>query len=544
MRAHYQDMVQAADRATESLLRDMIRKEGHPHHGGFLNREDLMVHPGQSAGAMLVFSSCYCCPDSAYYLDQALREAMGFALDHCFRMQRPDGTFDLLISNFNSSPDTGFMMHSLARAWRILDRYTIRPEDRILQDRLASLIGKAADGMCNGGFHTPNHRWVIAAGLLLAYGILGKPEWKNMALLYLGEGIDVDENGEFTEKSTGVYNYVNDNALMIIGEELEEELYFDLARKNLDLTLCYLEPDGSLFTQNSVRVDKGEGDTSRRFLPHHYYHLYLLSAFLRDDPVHRGFADLLHRDKPQNALWLYLLKPGLREFEGEIMPIPEEFERFFPASRIVRNRRGDLSVTLLAGGSPNFLFVQKGSLRCHMRLCSSFFAVGQFCPGTIEKTSEGYRMSFAASGSYRLPFDTPPNTSVWSEMDHTKRRTVNHLNLIFAVDFTFTEHGVCFRVQVSGCDRVPLKLECCFTGNCVMTGEKFTMKATPGEWVIPGKGHVTAEMEGHRIRVGPAFASHRYAAGMRGSVLPSRQDYTVYFTEFTPVDTMVWIETE
>ncbi|MFO7637100.1 MAG: hypothetical protein R6W96_07310 [Clostridia bacterium] len=544
MRKHYPEIVRACDAAVASNLRRIISRPDHPDRGAFIGHPDGMMHPGASAGSLLSFSASYYCPDSRFHRDKDVLAAMGNALDHCFKVIRPDGTFDLLISNFHSAPDTGFIMHNLARAYRIMEKAGESREEQIVRERLYELIRISAAGLCNGGFHTPNHRWVVAAGLSMAHNITKEEYLREMALRYLSEGIDIDEYGEYTERSTGIYNYVNDNALLILAEEMERPEYLGYVARNLDMMLTYVEPDGSVFTQNSVRVDKGEGDTGKSFYPSHYYHLYLQAGALLDNRAYLGFADRIHRNNPQGDLWAYMIYGDLKELDTEPGQVPDSYEVFYPSSHILRKREGDLSLTILGGGSPNFLFLQKGRLRCYVRICASFFAVAQFKPVEITPVDGGYRMSDIARGSYRLPFDNPPPTSVWADMDHAGRKTVNHVALEYTVDVRPETDGVSLRVRTGGCDRVPLKVEFCFTGNSLVTGEDFHVNGTPGESLILGKGNVTVSLGTDRMILGPGFKTHHYAADMRGSLPKSSSDYTVYFTEYSNIDKTIRIRVE
>ena len=78
---------------------------------------------------------------------------------------------------------------------------------------------------------------------------------RKRAAQYLAEGVDEDEDGEYAERSTGNYNAVVNNAMFAIGQETGEELYYDYARKNLKMMLLYIDPDDTIFTQNSSRQD-------------------------------------------------------------------------------------------------------------------------------------------------------------------------------------------------------------------------------------------------------------------------------------------------
>lgn len=239
-------------------------------------------------------------------------------------------------------------------------------------------------------------------------------------------------------------------------------------------------------------------------------------------------------------LWLYMTVDGLSEYEPVFEELSDDFEVFFKPSNIVRKRKGDFGVTLL-GGSPNFLFVQIGRLRCYVRMCASFFAVAQFKANEITKTENGYSMEFTSFGRYKWPFETPPETSIWEDMDHTSRKSVNEVSLKFKIDFQIDEKSVTMNVKTEGCDRVPLKLEFCFTGGCAIAGPGFMLDGKAGNSVIVGAGEVKASLGLNEISVGPGFAEHKYAASMRGSVPKSNNDFTVYFTGFSNIEKTIEI---
>jgi hypothetical protein len=286
----------------------------------------------------------------------------------------------------------------------------------------------------------------------------------------------------------------------------------------------------------------------KSFYPVNYYHLYLEAAWKFKNPLFAEMADRIYESALRSgrgvpgALWLYMTDEGLKDFEPELKGLPENYEVFYEPSGIVRRRNGDMVVTLLAG-SPNFLFVQKGSLRCYVRMCASFFAVAQFKGGKLEKNQNGYSMDFTAVGSYKMPFDQPPGTSVWDSMDHSKRHYVNRMTLTFSTEFRFTGEGVEMKVATRGCDRVPMKMDFCFTGGCKIKGENFMVEGLPGNGMIAGSGKVGASLGTDRMEIGPAFMAHSYAADMRGSMPVDKSAYTVYFTAFTNVEKTIEIRT-
>jgi hypothetical protein len=539
---HYKCILKATERRGAAMLRNQIIDPDSSNFGGFMNHSEGLVYPSSGPGSLLTLIPLFIHTDSSFFGSEELRQRIRMVFDFAERVQREDGTFDLLTTNFYSSPDNGFIMHNLVRTWKILETYSASqvncPDCASLKDRLYKLIERTAAGMIRGGFHTPNHRWVIAAGLASAHAITGKEQLLTVAYQYLAEGIDCDENGEYTERSTGIYNAVNDNALIMLSDVLGDKELLDPVVRNLEMMFTYIEPDSTLFTWNSTRQDKGEGGVGAKFYLTPYYHLYLMMLTRKSDPRYAWLAGSifqnLGRDNPPSTLWLYMLEPELQTLEMDAQPPASAYEKFYESSGVVRFRKDNLAITLMRDSS-SFLFINTPELSGRMKLCASFFGKSQFKPEKLEKTGEGYRLTFKTSGDYRLPLDPPPESPIWEEMDHSRREHVRILDLELTVDILPRNDGVEIEVETAGCDRVPFKLEMIFDNGCLVTGESFVTQGGPGQSITATTGAVKVRKGGTALEIGPAFGVHNYTSAMRGSEPRNREGFTLYFTDFTPV---------
>lgn len=116
------------------------------------------------------------------------------------------------------------------------------------------------------------------------------------------------------------------------------------------------------------------------------------------------------------------------------------------------------------------------------------------------------------------------------------------VELSMCIKVSEIEGGVSLNIFTEGCDRVPFKLEFCFTPGYAINGESFMMTGEAGCNVTAKSGFVEVRDELDSILVGPAFANHFYTSAMRGSEPPSNQEFTVYFTDFTNLDRTVTIK--
>jgi len=557
-----------------------IRAEGSPDLGGIRDPLTGLVNPGETSRSLRLFASVFLDERSRYYLAPDIALGMQLALGFLERVQRPDGTFDLLTTNFFSAPDTGFTVHDLVYTYRLIEKCSSPDARAVLAvaasmhpvpsaapveqgratspgqagerlaegadsfaSRLQLLISRAGHGMCCGGFHTPNHRWVLAAALMMAYNVCGVERFAQSANKYLAEGIDCDHNGEFTERSAGIYNATNDSSLIILAEETGRSDLLAHVRRNLEMMLTYMDPDGTVFTQNSSRQDRSSvtGLSPARYLPLYLYmanqcgdeRFSAMAARIATQLRESGLADpdldsagLLH---------LLLLKPGLYQASVPEGVIPSRYEVFYEESGIVRIRRDSVSLSLLRDNS-SFLFFQVGALRCRMKVCASFFAVAQFKAEKLYKTDESYVLESNATGVYGLPFEDPPETSDWRKMCHSRRKIGTQVELATRVVVSEKDGEVRVAIQTSGCDRVPIKVELCFSAPVQMYGDGFILTGSSGQSVVIRSGHVVLSDGRSAMRVGPGFAAHTYTSTMRGSEPQSASEFTVYFTDFTNID--------
>ena len=229
---------------------------------------------------------------------------MDLALDFVGRTQREDGSFDFPSCNFKSAPDTAFCFKRLYAAWRLIKKRG-KAEDTdlaVIEKKYLAIMHRALEAICTGGFHTPNHRWGIAAALLQGADLFaGEPEFaarlKARAGQYLAEGIDGDEDGEYAERSTGNYNGVVDKSLISAYEATGNEEFLGYVERNLDMMLYYIDGDDTIFTQNSTRQDHGT-----KLYPDKYFYLYTYMAAKTGNPLFDAAAHKSIKDNMDLSL--------------------------------------------------------------------------------------------------------------------------------------------------------------------------------------------------------------------------------------------------
>jgi hypothetical protein len=111
-------VINSHDGRVTQALQDQITDPNHPGYGT-LAQEDGLYSAGSAAGLLATFMASYLHPQARPYGDTLLVERMKLAVRFLETAQHPNGSIDLLTTNFSSPPDTGFAVHSAAprSAW-------------------------------------------------------------------------------------------------------------------------------------------------------------------------------------------------------------------------------------------------------------------------------------------------------------------------------------------------------------------------------------------------------------------------------------------
>jgi hypothetical protein len=127
-------------------------------------------------------------------------------------------------------------------------------------------------------------------------------------------------------------------------------------------------------------------------------------------------------------------------------------------------------------------------------------------------------------------------------MDHSRRGHVRILDFDVRLTVLPVADGVELEVETEGCDRVPVKIEFVCSSGGTVTGESFVVPGNAGNNITVTSGMVQISKDSSRFEIGPAFGSHHYTAEMRGSEPPSSDEFTIYFTGFTPIRKRITIK--
>ena len=436
------------DKSVEDLLK---RQNTNPadRRRGVVPDDTGLYFMGTAAGIIETFTSAFLCPQSKFHKNGLLIERAGLAAAYLMREQLPDGNAYLPITNFDSPPDTAFIVNGVATtAWNA-KHYGVPEVFRMLEP----FLKKAAEALIHGGVHTPNHRWVVCSALAQLNALFPSSEIVKRIDEWLAEGIDIDSDGQYTERSTFNYNPIVDRSLVIVAAKLNRPELLEPVRRNLNAMLYLIHADYEVVTEISRRQDLNQRAT---IAPYWFSYAYLA----RTDKNGQFAAIANHFAPVAASIGAMLEYPQLREPGPAPAALPDNFEKTFPKIGVVRIRRGAVSATVLAGKNRFFLVRRGDAVIGAVRFASAFFGKGQFTSQKMEQRDGGYYLSQTLSGQYYQPFD-PPRKIITDNFDATRheRKQSQVCLLKQSVFIKELSNGFSLRIQSNGTNDVPLAIE-------------------------------------------------------------------------------------
>ena len=591
MEKHYQKIIQdTQDRVVKSLQIQILDKDS-PLFGGFADPTGI-VQAKFAIYRVASMIAAYCNEDTCFYQEERVLDRILKGLDYVARVQHESGLFDYITCNFFSAPDTAFCVKKLLPVYEYLrgrrdgqnsgegqnagenqggihgrsgegqtgrdqicgnlsnraamtaegndnrrERTALTAEEHEILEKVEGIVRRGAYGLLQGGFHTPNHRWAIASVLMSCSRLFDCREMEEAANLYLREGIDCNEDGEFAEKSAGNYNRVNNDAMIMLSEATGDSSYDQHAVRNLRMMLTYWEPDDSIFTANSTRFDK-----DRLLYPKDYYMEYLKMGLKYDIPEFLqmcntifDIVDRRHITSPDFLIW-FMLHPEYRELEVEGSYCRPDFGSFYGESGIARGQQGRFTYTVMNGKS-NFLYLHNGSMKLEMKVAGSFCEHRAFKSERMERISEKeYHLKQVMKGWYYLPFEEKPPTSDWWKMDNASRDKKTGPDMQIDVWVKEVENGLDVRVKTSGVEGAPWRIELAFSGVDFLTNDYVDLPLTGSEVIVVKQGYTEVGNGRDALVVGPCFGEHHFTEGKEDSEAKTPGAATLYLAAYTSFD--------
>ncbi|KAF4441842.1 hypothetical protein F53441_11927 [Fusarium austroafricanum] len=484
-------------------------------------------------------------PNSTYYHDEALIPHIKEMLAVLEKVQHKDGTYT--VGNRHSPPDTGFLIEDFGIMVRILERDDHKAS-KPLAKRIRGILVKAAPGLAKGGIHTPNHRWKICSALARISSITGDESLIKRIDEWLSEGIDIDADGIYSERSPNYYSAVSNPALLVVAYELNRTELIDFVRKNLELSIEHAEPNGEMETVQSRRQDQKEPPRENMG---NFYPQFRELALLDNNGRFAAMARLIEKR----------LGPQLGDFLANLIERPElaaklpepkepfvDFEKHYTSAGLVRARRGKLTVSAFGGSdwytmdgkkaefynrmgsglstSPTMFRAWNGkAVLDAVRLSTNFFSMGHFRSNGIEFSSDGvislgsemevpYYLPIPAekrdeNGTYALSKSV--DGRFYAMLDFSNRPT-SMRRLKTGVKIKPTKAGYDLNFEVTGEDDVELTFELTFREGGKFKGVKEMIDSDKSTIyrLVKGKGEYSVGKD--KITFGPGNGDGPFSA--------------------------------
>lgn len=405
----YDKLVAMNDEFAQAAMKLQVLDPENRFYGGVIDPANGIAWPshGGTPKDMAIWACALVNEDSRFYHSETLLKRLELAAQFMLRSQHADGSITPPWTNLHSPPDTAFVVSGLAQVYELLDAHTVEYAPvREAADKIRLFLERTLPVLLTGGCHTPNHRWVLCSALGFMYKLTGRPELKERAEAWLAEGIDCTEDGEWTERSNGIYNAVSDIVMIFAAEHLGLPALLEPVRRNLRMMAYLIHPNGEVVTDYSGRQDYG--------YPFDMSGYFLAAKWLanRDkDPLFEAIAELAGRSLrhpgglPNHALLGLLRYPELRQPAIPPIPLPEDYRVVlngsFPRERylsgmeaaghhgriyhsklhpdfgapIARHRHGKTSATVMTEAN-SFFALRHGSVRLLAVQLASAFAPG------------------------------------------------------------------------------------------------------------------------------------------------------------------------
>jgi hypothetical protein len=407
-----------------------------------------------------------------------------------------------------------------------------------LRASLRTFILQGGEALATGGIHTPNHRWVVCAALAWTNSLYPNPKYVERIDQWLRETIDIDPDGQYTEKSTTVYSPIVDRALITVARLLNRPEIFEPVRRNLEMTLYYVHPDGEVATEASTRQDKYQRGSMGRYY-YSYRYLALRDGNGRFAAMARQIEDTA-QGRLAGELTALLADPTLQRALPANAPLPVNYAKVFAHSQLVRIRREHVSGTVLAGNATILSFRKGPAALEAVRVASAFFGKGQFIGEKLETRDGAYILRQSLEGPYFQPLSPDqiadgehvkmaPNGTLATN-SRALRAWSNVQRLESVATITETRGTFEVKLEITGTDHVPVAIELAFRHGGVLRGVEPVANIKDAHLLKSGSGRY--ELANQVIEFGPGRTEHTWTQ-LRGA-LPKWDGQSVYLTGFTP----------
>ena len=455
----------------------------------------------------------YVTPESRYFEDDEILERIRRAAAFQRRVQRPSGLVDLHGANFDSPPDTAFAVSTVARVARMVRDSDVDGSDEV-ESALRPFLVDTAEGTADGGFHTANHRWVIVDAIAKVHELYPREALLEQLERYLAETIDINEDGEYTERSHAIYTNIVNRHLIGASLALDRPALLDPVRRSLHSMMDLMDDDWTVVTAFSSRRDRDRQTVPVRGAANFYF----VARRDGDERLAAGANALLEKggwdrgDVAMQLLSYFARHPEWRESDLPAGRREESFTREMADSGIWRLRDGALSATVGTQTRNVVSFSYGDAKLAGLQVLTPYFG-GEFRGGDIEFEDGGASVSVESSywheelPGYFDPLDRPVE---WGELERDARSIDERPDFDIEVGVERVDRGLDVTVSATGgLSQVPFVVEARFQSGGTLSFDGATLPAPQDDPVFHESGTLYYRNGDDAISIGPGFSGHR-----------------------------------
>lgn len=542
---------------------------------GYQGQIDALASPRALAQSAMRLVSAYVNPRGAKFHEAALLGPIATLLQALAERQNPSGLYD--IGNLDSPPDTSFVISDLGLSYVLLAADDVAATVGIRR-RYAAIMRRSGPALAAGGVHTPNHRWEICKALAHLHHLWPSRLLKARINDWLGEGIDQDAEGEYSERSPNYASEVSNKSLLTIARYADKPRLLSHVRRNLQLTLYRIQPNGEVETVQSRRQDQTGVQDVWKYLTH-YRELAIRDRNGQFAAVAERILDRVAADPAAFAGSGYsvgeflaeaLAYPDITALLPTATPVAASYTTTSRESQLVRVQRGTTTAAIFAGTdyhnrridsdgqvtsireiasglstNPTFFKLRKGSaILDSVRLSPRFFSTGHFRSDGVSAGRNGWRLRDRVEVPYHLPLPQRRRRSdgdyalgsegrFYAKMDFPRRPKDDQ---ILTTSVTIAEVGAGGFDLAFDVDGPPtsLTIELCFRPGGALTGV-VPANGDGNFQLVEGTGRYT--VGGDTISFGPGTGS-----GPRQPIaMDPGEKYTYLGSSLTPSGLRVYL---
>ena len=465
IRIHYETVLAVAEAFAAQALRLQVLDPSDLDYGGFRCPEHWICEPLAAANTLASLAVLYMTPDSQYYHNSELSNRLHLAMRFLTHSQRPDGTIDgYARGEIHATPTVAEAAHALFRAYRWLSREN---QHQALLQGIEAFLRKSIEAIKSKPVFTLHDCWVAAAALVEFDKQFGDSVALGRAESYLQEGIDINSEGVYSDRSP-TYSMLSNAMLFNLAEKLNRPALLEYVRRSLNFLLYAFHPNGETVTEFSDHKGRENGLPigysvwkNMSIIDHNGYYAtaadLTLATYLRriDNGLIRPHLNHPNRHFKGEGVSRFSMTADIGELlaiESERnndwitrLPLPRQYEKRCPQSNIARIQRDRMDLTVI--GDKQILF----ALRNGEAVIDGF---------RIKYIYHGFRdyepTGLTVDGRQYL---TQNQVIQYVYKPTSTRREVLPLNLRIFTEIEPISDGLELRITTEGEARIPLQLE-------------------------------------------------------------------------------------